>query len=132
MKTTEMDALYVCYWSLRDPLCQSQALSVLEGLAAEGRVFGLITFEQEPWRASTEEDETLRLQLGRRGVRWLPLRYHKTPRGLSTLFDILQGALVAARGIPQWRARRPWPGQRGCRGGLSRQSTTTTAVLQRR
>jgi glycosyltransferase involved in cell wall biosynthesis len=92
-----MDALYVCYWSLRDPLCQSQALSVLEGLAAEGRVFGLITFEQEPWRASTEEDEVLRLQLGRRGVRWLPLRYHKTPRGLSTLFDILQGALVAVR-----------------------------------
>jgi hypothetical protein len=97
MVTIEMDALYVCYWSLRDPLCQSQTLPVLEGLAAEGRVFGLVTFEQGRWRASPQEDETMQRQLRRRGVRWLPLRYHESPPGLSTLFDILHGALVAVR-----------------------------------
>jgi glycosyltransferase involved in cell wall biosynthesis len=90
-----MDALYVCYWSLRDPLCQSQTLPVLTGLAAEGRRFGLLTFEQPPWARSPAEDRAMEVELKKVGICWRHLRYHKRPRGLATALDVLNGTRVA-------------------------------------
>lgn len=92
-----LDSVYVTYWSLRDPLCQSQSLPYLFALAREGYRLGLVTFEQPRWRMSAEEQESTRLDLRSQGIHWVPVSYHKSPPVLSTLYDIGVGSLVAAR-----------------------------------
>jgi glycosyltransferase involved in cell wall biosynthesis len=90
-----LDALYVAYWSLRDPLTQSQSLPVLRALARSGRAFALMTFEQDAWAMSPGEREDARVLLLAEGIRWLPMRYHRRPPIVATLYDVLAGAVVA-------------------------------------
>lgn len=92
-----LDSVYVTYWSLRDPLCQSQSVPYLLALAREGYRVGLVTFEQPKWRLTAEEEDAAKRELEAQGVHWYPVRYHKRPPVLSTLFDIGVGSLVAAR-----------------------------------
>lgn len=92
-----LDSVYITYWSLLDPLCQSQSLPYLFMLAREGYKLGLITFEQPRWRMSPEEQKVKQEELRSRGIDWHPLSYHKRPAVLSTLFDIGVGSLAAAR-----------------------------------
>ena len=92
-----LDSVYITYWSLLDPLCQSQSLPYLFALAREGYRVGLITFEQPRWRMSPEAQAAKRRELRARGIDWHPLNYHKRPPVLSTLFDIGLGGLAAAR-----------------------------------
>jgi glycosyltransferase involved in cell wall biosynthesis len=92
-----LDSVYITYWSLLDPLCQSQSLPYLYALASEGYRFGLITFEQPRWRMSPEEQQAKQRELWERGIDWHPLSYHKRPPVLSTLLDIGVGGLTAAR-----------------------------------
>lgn len=99
----KVDAVYVNYWSLRDPLCQSQTLPVLRGLAARGWRFGLITFEQPPWRLRPEERARRAKRLLAEGILWHPLAYHRRPPLLSTAYDILRGSLACL----SWRRRGP-------------------------
>jgi glycosyltransferase involved in cell wall biosynthesis len=91
-----LDSVYITYWSLLDPLCQSQSLPYLFALAGEGYRLGLITFEQPRWRMSREEQKAKRDELRSLGIEWHPLRYHKRPAVLSTLYDIGVGGLAAA------------------------------------
>jgi len=86
-----LHAVYVNYWSLLDPLCQSQSLPVVRALVARGRRMGLVTFEQDRWSAGPAEESRLRRALGEEGILWTPLRYHKRPAMLSTVFDITRG-----------------------------------------
>jgi glycosyltransferase involved in cell wall biosynthesis len=92
-----LDAVYITYWSLRDPLCLSQSMPLLRSLAGTGRQLGLITFEQAPWAVPPGEEKQTRRALAEEGIRWEPLRYHKRPRLVSTLFDIILGALRCHR-----------------------------------
>jgi glycosyltransferase involved in cell wall biosynthesis len=92
-----LDSIYITYWSLLDPLCQSQSLPYLFMLAREGYRVGLITFEQPRWRMSPEEQKVKQEELSSRGIDWHPLSYHKRPPVVSTLFDIGVGSLAAAR-----------------------------------
>src|SRR5919199_1621384 len=93
-----ISTLYLCYFGLREPLVQTQVLPYLRELAAGGVCVSLLTFEPElksSWtRAQVEEEEA---RLARDGVRWLRLAYHKRPSLPATAFDILAGALKAAR-----------------------------------
>jgi glycosyltransferase involved in cell wall biosynthesis len=92
-----LDAVYIVYWSLRDPLCQSQSLPVLRALARRGRTLGLVTFEQPPWAVPVPERAAVAAELRAQGLHWAPLEYHKRPPVLSTLWDIGAGARRAAR-----------------------------------
>lgn len=92
-----LDAIYVTYWSLRDPLCQSQALPVVRDLAGRGYGVGLVTFEQAPWSMPAEERRQLAADLAAAGVRWFPRRYHKRPPLLSTVWDVVLGAWMVRR-----------------------------------
>src|SRR5687768_7813347 len=99
-----MHALYVSYDGALDPLGRSKVVPYLEGLAARGWTFDLVTFEKdERWR-----DEALRrgmeVRLNAAGIAWAPLRYHKRPPVLSTAFDL---AAAARRVRALARARRP-------------------------
>jgi glycosyltransferase involved in cell wall biosynthesis len=86
-----LDAVYVAYWSLEDPLCLSQSLPVVRALASRGLRMGLVTFEQPPWRMPPAGRRRAQRALLAEGVRWLPLRYHRHPRLIATLFDAAHG-----------------------------------------
>ncbi|MBW1903712.1 MAG: glycosyltransferase [Deltaproteobacteria bacterium] len=91
-----LDSVYITYWSLLDPLCQSQSLPYLHSLTRQGYRVGLITFEQPRWRMSPEDRKAKRSELASRGIEWHPVSYHKRPPVFSTLYDIGVGSLVAA------------------------------------
>ncbi len=63
-----LDSIYITYWSLRDPLCQSQSLPYLLGLTRDGYRIGLITFEQPRWRMTREQEDTTRAELALKGI----------------------------------------------------------------
>ena len=92
-----LDSIYITYWSLQDPLCQSQSLPYLRALARDGYRIALMTFEQSRWRMAPEIEMQARDELARHGIEWFPLGYHKRPAVLSTLYDIAVGSLGVAR-----------------------------------
>ncbi len=89
-----LDALVICYWSLTDPLCQTQCLAYVRQIAASGRRFALITFEQDRFRLSTDGAAAMRRSLAAWGILWYPLTYHKRYPLLATGFDCLCGVLL--------------------------------------
>jgi glycosyltransferase involved in cell wall biosynthesis len=91
-----LDAVYAVYWSLRDPLAQSQSLPVLLGLARDEWRFGLVTFEQPQWRLAPAEAERERERLAGLGIDWRPHDYTKRPPVLSTAWDVWQGVSTLA------------------------------------
>jgi glycosyltransferase involved in cell wall biosynthesis len=90
----EVTGLYICYWSFRDPLCQTQSLAYLLKLAALGYRFALITFEQEPYALDATEVSETKKALLQQGIRWFPLTYHKRFPMLATAYDCLLGVLT--------------------------------------
>jgi glycosyltransferase involved in cell wall biosynthesis len=100
-----LHAVYVTYWSLQDPLCQSQSLPVVRALAGRGWRMGLVTFEQGRFSPGPAEESGLRRGLVEEGILWMPLRYHKRPAVLSTLFDITRGAVRCLRLARSHRVR---------------------------
>jgi glycosyltransferase involved in cell wall biosynthesis len=91
-------AVYVCYWSLRDPLCQSQSLAYLRRLAARGFRFVLITFEQPPYRLDrAEERRVIADELAAEGITWVPLPYHGPPYAIGKTLDFIAGVRTILR-----------------------------------
>jgi glycosyltransferase involved in cell wall biosynthesis len=86
--------LYICYWSLRDPLCQTQSLAYLLKLTSLGHKFALITFEQEKYALDSSQVSATRKELLQQGIRWFPLQYHKRFPLLATAYDCLLGVLT--------------------------------------
>ncbi len=81
--------VFLSYDGLGDQLGQSQVLPYVRGLAARGHRFDVVSFEKRG----------VPLAFARTiapGVRWTALRYHKRPTLPATLFDVGQGAAVAA------------------------------------
>lgn len=75
-----------------DPLGQSQIVPYLLGLARVGVLLTLISFEKpERWLDGAARG-ALERTLAAAGIRWRPLRYHKRPRLLAKLLDVLAGA----------------------------------------
>lgn len=93
-----LSTLYLCYFGLREPLVQTQVLPYLRQLAASGMGVRLLTFEPELKKSWTREQlDEERSRLASEGIRWHSLAYHKRPSVPATAFDILAGALYAAR-----------------------------------
>lgn len=92
-----MRALYVSYDGALDPLGGSQVVPYLAGLADLGVSLTLVSFEkQERWRDQGARADLAGV-LSARGVRWLPLRYHRWPRVPATLWDVWNGARAVGR-----------------------------------
>src|SRR5262245_18950428 len=93
-----VNALYICYFGLREPLVHSQVLPYLRELVAEGVRVSLLTFEPDlkrRWNAVAFAQWKGRLQ--GEGIDWHALPYHRRPTLLATLYDIASGAWYAAR-----------------------------------
>ncbi|MEZ4287932.1 MAG: glycosyltransferase [Polyangiales bacterium] len=130
MTNKRLDAIYITYWSLRDPLCESQCLPYIRGLADCGYRMGLITFEGEAARMSRDDAARAKQLLSEQGVTWRPLRYHQRPPVLSTFADIGVGAAVLAQwckssGARLIHARASVP----CAIGRAAQATTGVAFF---
>lgn len=90
--------LYVSYDGLLEPIGQSQILPYLEGLSQQGVMFTLLSFEKPGDMAvGSETLARTRARLAAAGIQWFPLRYHKRPALLSTLYDIARGVVWGLR-----------------------------------
>jgi glycosyltransferase involved in cell wall biosynthesis len=92
-----MGTLYICYFGLREPLVQTQVLPYLRGLAADGVVVHLLTFESAHPAWADRYADAERARLAGDGIRCFSRRYHKSPSIPATLFDIAVGAWSARR-----------------------------------
>lgn len=81
------------YWGAGEPLGQSLVVPAVKRLAQLGAEMTLITFEKPADADQVGYLSSIRRDLEAAGVRWLPLRYHKSPRVPATLFDCLQGVV---------------------------------------
>ncbi|HAN00603.1 MAG TPA: glycosyltransferase [Marinilabiliales bacterium] len=85
-KTNPMEALYVSYDGMTDPLGQSQVIPYLAGLAAKGFSISLISCEKSiPYK---KEASNIKQLLKANHINWYPVFYTKKPPILSTVFDI--------------------------------------------
>ncbi len=80
------EVLYLSHDGLTDALGQSQILPYLLGLARDYRITA-ITFEK-PGRFQKSGAQCQKICDGG-NVRWIPLRYHKFPPVMSTVYDLL-------------------------------------------
>ncbi|MBL0742453.1 glycosyltransferase [Chryseolinea lacunae] len=79
------NVLYLSYDGLTDPLGQSQILPYVIGLS-EHYTFTIISFEKDERFASGRKG--IQALCDQHNIRWVPLRYHKTPPVFSTLYDV--------------------------------------------
>lgn len=87
--------LYITYDGLAEPLGQSQVLAYLESLSARGVRVVVVSFEQPPRsRQDRIVIEQIRRHTKQRGIRWVALRYHKSPIVLATAWDVLWGTVI--------------------------------------
>ncbi|MBI5570924.1 MAG: glycosyltransferase family 4 protein [Desulfomonile tiedjei] len=87
--------LYISYDGVCEPLGQSQILPYLSGLAALGAAITLISFEKPADLSDHERMAVCRREIAARGIRWMPLRYHKRPTLLATSYDVAAGLCAA-------------------------------------
>jgi glycosyltransferase involved in cell wall biosynthesis len=89
-----MRTIYVSYDGALDSLGQSQVVPYLLGLAERGVLLTLLSFEKRELHSDEPARQALRERLGRHGLRWRTLRYHKWPRLAATLWDVFRGSRV--------------------------------------
>ncbi len=77
--------LYLSYDGMTDPLGQSQVLPYLKGLAKLGFSITLVSFEKP--ELFEKNKSIIELITQQHSIQWVPLRYHKKPPVLSTLYD---------------------------------------------
>jgi glycosyltransferase involved in cell wall biosynthesis len=86
--------LYISYSGMLEPLGQSQVIAYLERLSDEFALH-LISFEKPADWADGGCRSAIATRLAGAGIAWHPLTYHKRPSVLATLFDIVQGTILA-------------------------------------
>ena len=109
-----MRVIYVSYDGALDPLGASQVVPYLLGLGARGVSITLLTFEKPARWGQAAVREEMQRRLEARGIRWRPLRYHKSPRLAGTLRDIVAGSRAIAR-----ESSRLGPAVVHCRGEVA-------------
>jgi len=93
-----MKTLYLCYFGLSEPLVQTQVLPYLREIGGAGIDVSLLTFEPTSTSPQTcDEVENCKASLRAEGIEWFSLTYHKRPSALATTYDIVRGALFAAK-----------------------------------
>jgi glycosyltransferase involved in cell wall biosynthesis len=92
-----MKVLFLSYNGLLEPILSSQAVPYMKGLSRTGCEFTLLTYEKKKdlGRFKVSGVVKLRDDLRRDGIDWRHLRYHKNPRAISTLFDLIAGAVYS-------------------------------------
>lgn len=79
--------LFISYDGMTDPLGQSQVIPYLAGLSAHGYSFTILSCEK-PERFRHYE-KNIRNILDTHNIKWVPIRYHKKPPVVSSIYDVL-------------------------------------------
>lgn len=87
-----------------EPLGQSQVLAYLKRLAADRRIY-LVSFEKPGDWANVSDRELLAQEIAAEGINWYPLRYHKRPSALATVWDIACGIILGWWLVLRYRLR---------------------------
>ena len=110
----EVKALYVSYDGVLDPLGASQIVPYVVGLARRGVAMSLISFEKHRMVRGEEGTTAARSRLAAHGVAWSPLRYHRRPRLVASLWDVVKGSHAITS-----EAHRLRPDVVHCRGDMA-------------
>ena len=83
--------LYISYNGLLEPIAFSQVLPYLKVLSKNGYRFILLTFEKNKdlEECGKEYLKNIKDNLNKENITWIWLRYHKYPKNVSTILDIL-------------------------------------------
>lgn len=100
-----VDSLYICPWSLNDPLCRSQSLAYVRGLVRDGYKFAFITLEIEKHRLTKEETDVARKRLAEENIFWYPVRWDSGTDLRSKFFSLSRVIAVAAKAALRHRPR---------------------------
>jgi glycosyltransferase involved in cell wall biosynthesis len=101
----QVTSLYICPWSLEDPLCQSQTLPYLRGLnKAEGYKFALMTFENPAYAVTEERAKQIKTRLEEDGIYWYPTSYHP---GMSIFTKAYDNFTAIFLGLKICRKHKP-------------------------
>jgi glycosyltransferase involved in cell wall biosynthesis len=87
--------LYLSHDGALDPLGQSQILPYLQRLSRPPVAITLLTFEKPQCLRDRTTVQQLRRTLAQAGIAWVPLRYHRRPPVVSTLWDLCRGLVRA-------------------------------------
>lgn len=90
----KVGVLYLSYDGMLEPLGQSQVLAYLEKLAPRRRIH-LISYEKRQDWSDLSKRNSVAERIEAAGIRWRPLRYHKSPSSLATAFDVMVGTGLA-------------------------------------
>lgn len=85
MKVT---SLYICPWSLDDPLTKTQTLAYLRELTPDGHNFALLTFENSKFLMSAEAVDAAKKDLAAENIFWHPVYWSSG----NSIFDKLSSA----------------------------------------
>lgn len=106
-----MRVLYVSYDGALDPLGQALVVPTVTALARLGHNMSLVTFEKVG--LDTPAGRALAADFLNAGVDWIPLRYTRRPKFVSTAWDLLKGfgvaAIMTARAHPDLVHARSYP-----------------------
>ena len=80
--------LFVSYDGLTDPLGVSQILPYVTGLAEKGYQFTIVSCEKKD-RFKLYQEKISNI-LAAYPIKWVPLKYHKTPPVISSVFDLIK------------------------------------------
>ncbi|KUR78189.1 glycosyltransferase [Novosphingobium sp. FSW06-99] len=95
-------ALYISYDGMLEPLGQSQVITYLERLGHVGR-FHVISYEKPADWSDADRRAAVAARFARAGIVWHPLRYHKRPLIVSTLYDLAVGMVVSITLALRWK-----------------------------
>lgn len=98
-------SFYISPWSLRDPLCQSQSLSYIRCLLADGHSFALMTLENAKFAAENEENLETKRRLEKENIFWYPVEWQSGNSVFDKISSVLKtfatGAKICFRHRPR-------------------------------
>jgi glycosyltransferase involved in cell wall biosynthesis len=100
----KVGVLYVSYDGMLEPLGQSQVLAYLKEIAKDYSIH-LISFEKDNYWKNSLERKQISLDIASFGIHWNPLRYHKRPTSLATLWDIVAGIFIGLHLVFRYRLK---------------------------
>lgn len=83
-----MRVLFVAYQEAMEPSMQSQGLSYIVKLKERGVSFALLTFEKDKRQILATKSK-----MSNSEIHWVYLKYHKQPRLIATVYDVLLGSI---------------------------------------
>jgi glycosyltransferase involved in cell wall biosynthesis len=79
---------------LLEPLGQSQIFAYLKDLSKKNKIF-LLTYEKKEFYNIKNREDTEKNIRMLSNLIWIPIKYHKYPLGVSSLWDISKGVIIS-------------------------------------